>query len=134
MSKRERFSELVCSAAKAEILRKLVFSRPTEGEIVKVTARLVAHRGRRALALEYSLPGNTVSHKNLGENEMFSEVSHLLLSYKQANLLTTAGDAEWKISSSGKEALLGADKLERQLSADSRGFESAIERESMVTN
>jgi SAM-dependent methyltransferase len=41
--------------------------------------------------------------------------------------LTKIGDAEWKTSKSGKEALLGADKLMRKLDSASANFEAAIE-------
>jgi len=127
MTKQESFIEAVRLSFDKEVIKKLVFSRPKESEISKVSARLVSHRGRCMLAFEYSLPGNTVSHKNVGEGELESILSELLGEYSQANLLTTAGDAEWKVSKSGKEALLGADKLKGKLSSEAVGFQAAIE-------
>ena len=127
MTKTEAFIEIVKLSFDSEVIKKLVFSRPKCSEISKVSARLVSHRGRRMLAFEYSLPGNTVSHKNIGEAEMDSFLDGLLTEYSQANLITTAGDAEWKLSKSGKEALLGAEKLKNKLQAESSGFEAAIE-------
>lgn len=121
------FISLVLLAAKHEIIKKLVFSRPRAGETLKVSGRLCSHRGRTLLALEYSLPGNTVSHKNVKKEDMPEALSELIGNYKQANLITTEGDAEWKLSSSGKEVLLGGDKLQRKLSAVAPSFESAIE-------
>ncbi len=127
MAKRNDFAELAVLAFGREALKKLVFSRPVEGEIQKVSGRLCAHRGKRILALEYSLPGNTVSHKNIPEESVGEAVSELLCGYKQANLITTLGDAEWKLSKSGKEALLGGDALTRRLAGEAPGFERAIE-------
>ncbi|MBQ7343647.1 MAG: SAM-dependent methyltransferase [Clostridia bacterium] len=127
MTKQESFIEAVKLSFDKEVIKKLVFSRPKESEISKVSARLVLHRGRRMLAFEYSLPGNTVSHKNVGEGELESFLSELLGEYSQANLLTTAGDVEWKVSKSGKEALLGQDKLKNKLDSEAVGFEAAIE-------
>ncbi len=124
---RNNFIELLNATFVKEIIKKLVFSRPIEGDISKVTARLCAHRGRRILALEYSLPGNTVAQKNISEGDLDAEITALLSKYKQANLITTLGDAEWKISKNGKEILLGADALMRKLSSDAPIFESAIE-------
>lgn len=118
---------LICRCVEAEIIKKLVFSRPISGEIPKVSGRLCAHRGQRLLALEYSLPGNTVSHKNVKEDALSEVLAQLLSEYRQANLITTLGDAEWKISSSGKEVLLGADRLVRKLDGDTPDFERAIE-------
>lgn len=121
------FIELVKLSVTTETLKKLVLSRPKESEITKISGRLCSHRERRILALEYSLPGNTVSHKNLGESEIEQYLAEALGSYMQANLITTEGECEWKISRSGKEALLGADKLKKRLSGEREGFESAIE-------
>ena len=127
MTKIEAFIEAVALSTEREILKKLVFSRPRSSEIQKVSARLVAHRGRRMLALEYSLPGNTVSHKNINEDTISDTLTELMAEYLQANLITTLGDVEWKVSKSGKEALLGADKLKNKLGGESADFEKAIE-------
>ena len=121
------FIELALLAIEKAAIKKLIFSRPVSSEISKASARLCENRGRRMLAVEYSLPGNTVSQKNFYGESMTEEIGRLLEEYGQANLITSLGDAEWKISKSGKEALLGADKLKRKLSADMTGFEAAIE-------
>ena len=126
MIKTEAFIKAVMLSMEREIIKKLVFSRPKSSEIQKVSARLVAHRGRRMLAFEYSLPGNTVSHKNAAEDTAEELLTELISEYAQANLITTLGDVEWKISKSGKEALLGADKLKNKLSGEPAGFETAI--------
>lgn len=127
MTKAESFIEAVLLAVEKEVVKKLVFSRPKSSEVVKVSARLVSHRGRRMLAFEYSLPGNTVSHKNAGEDAMADTITELLEEYAQANLITTLGDVEWKLSKSGKDALLGAEKLKNKLSGERVSFEAAIE-------
>ena len=121
------FVALIESSFKTETLKKLVLSRPKEGEISKISCRLVAHRGRRLLAMEFSLPGNTVSHKNVGEDELKSELSPLIENYQQVNLITTLGDAELKRSKSGKETVIGGENLRRKLSGDAPKFEKAIE-------
>ena len=127
MTKTELFTETVIAASQREIIKKLVFSRPRASEIQKVSARLVAHRGRRMLVFEYSLPGNTVSHKNVNEDGIEAQLKELLGEYSQANLITTLGDVEWKISKGGKEALLGCDKLKNKLAGAQPDFERAIE-------
>ncbi len=127
MAKKSDFTELAVRAFGREALKKLVFSRPVSGEVQKVSGRLCAHRGRRILALEYSLPGNTVSHKNVPDEGVGEAIGELLDGYKQANLITTLGEAEWKVSKSGKEALLGGDALMRKLEGEAPAFERAIE-------
>ena len=121
------FIELVTLAIERAAIKKLIFSRPRASEISKVSARLCENRGRRMLAIEYSLPGNTVSQKNFYGEAMGEEAIRLIEEYGQANLITSLGDAEWKVSKSGKEALLGADKLKRKLDANIDGFEAAVE-------
>ena len=124
---KNKFLGIVRLATDKGVLKKLVLSRPTESEISRVTARLCAHRGKSILAFEYSLPGNTVSHKNIPTAEAENELLTLLSEYRQANLITTLGDAEWKIGKKGDEVMLGADKLERKLSGDSNSFETAFD-------
>ena len=125
--KQVAFARLVRLAIDRARIKKLIFSRPNSSEITKAAARLCENRGRRMLAVEYSLPGNTVSQKNFYGDTMDAEIARLLSEYGQANLLTELGDAEWKLSKSGKEALLGADKLERKLEGDTSDFQRAVE-------
>ena len=128
MTKTNDFIETVLIAFKREAMKKLVLSRPKSPDSpIKVTGRLCAHRGKRILALEFSLSGNTVSQKNVKEEELSDILSQLIDGYKQANLITARGDVEWKVSKSGKEALLGADALKRKLTGEKQSFESAIE-------
>ena len=127
MQAKADFISLTVKAFEKEIIKKLVFSRPEKSEITKVSARLCAHRGKRILALEYSLPGNTVSQRNISEDKLRETLEELMAEYKQANLLTLSGDAEWKISKSGKEVVLGGDALLRKISGDAPSFEKAIE-------
>jgi hypothetical protein len=125
--KQTAFLDLSLLAIEKAAIKKLIFSRPKDSEITKAAARLCENRGRRMLSVEYSLPGNTVSQKNFYGEAMKGEIERLLLEYGQANLLTSLGDAEWKVSKSGKEALLGADKLERKLNNGNSGFVAAVE-------
>ena len=124
---RTDFLDLIETSFKKEALKKLIFSRPKSGEISKVSCRLVAHRGRRFLAMEFSLPGNTVSHKNISEAELKEELVPYIENYRQVNLITTLGEAELKCSKSGKETVIGGENLKRKLSGDAPVFEKAIE-------
>ena len=121
------FLKLIISAYDKEILKKVIFSRPKDSEVTKVSGRLCAHRGNKLLALEYSLPGNTVSQKNLTSANISETLSELIAEYKQINLLTTLGEAEFKLSKSGTPVMLGYDKLVRKMEGESPSFEKAIE-------
>ncbi len=103
-------------------LKKLVFSRPAENEIEKVSARLCSHKGKAILAFEYHLPSSTVKQKLLPKEEAKSELELLFSDYKQANIITTLGDAEWKRSKKGKEIASGLDALLNKMSDKIREF------------
>lgn len=121
------FAELVLTAFRREAIKKLVFSKPLQGEISKVSARICKIKGGKVLAAEYSLPGNTVSHKNIADDELCKEIESLIESYGQANLITLMGDAEYKLNKKGRDVLLGGDALKRRLAGEAPAFESAIE-------
>lgn len=120
------FTELVCSAFRAEAIKKLVFSKPISSEVTKISCREVAHRGKRLLRAEYSLPGNTVSQRNIGEDELSGEIETLCGEYAQINLITTQGDAEYKRSKKGKITVIGGDALAKRIAGGVPDFERAI--------
>ena len=124
---KQQFVSLVLASMKNESLKRLVFSRPTDSEVSKVSVRLVAHRGKKMLAAELSLPGNTVAQRNISESDAESELLKFLANYKQANLITALGDAEYKLNKKGSEVVLGGDTLRRKLEGKTPAFESAIE-------
>ncbi len=123
----KEFISICTLAFERGVIRKLVFSRPRSSEVTKVSGRICAHRGRNILALEYSLPGDTVRHKNLSADALTEELTALVAEYAQANLITTVGEVELRITKNGKPALLGADRLKRRLTGESPVFEQAIE-------
>ena len=124
---RSDFTDLIVTAAERGALRKIVFSKPKSSEIKKVSGRLVDMRGRVSLSLEYSLPGDTVSQKNLSISAMAEELSALMSEYAQANLITSVSDAEYKLSKRGEEVYLGADKLKKRLADFDGKIEIKIE-------
>ncbi len=119
-------TELALLSFKKETLKKIIFSRPIGDAPEKISARLCAHRGRKVLAAEFFLPGNTVSQKNLSEGEIVDFINENLPKYKQINLLTLLGDAELKLGKSGYVSL-GTDKLFRKLSGVTPSFVTEIE-------
>lgn len=113
-------------AFQKEAIRKIVFSRPVATLPEKIVAREVAHRAQRVLVLESALAGNTVSQKLLREEQLLCELAPLIEGYKQVNLITQLGDAEYKVSKKGKCTVLGLSALTRKLRGETPAFESAI--------
>lgn len=108
---KNKFIELVTLAIQNGSLKKVIFSRPDLKEIEKTSVRPCIHKGKTILAFEYFLPSKTVKQKLLQIEEGKREIKLLLESYKQANVITAFGDAEFKRSKKGKEILSGADAL-----------------------
>ena len=123
---KNKFAQAVRLAFQREVIKKLVFSRPNDTEALRASARLCIHRERRLLAVEYALPGNTVSHKNVVEGELDTAILGLLSEFSQANLITTAGDVEWR-RGKRSEMTRGADGLIESLSQTTHDLERAIE-------
>ena len=124
---KDKFLDLIRRSAEREVIRKLVFSRPTNrDEASKVSVRAVCHRSQRFFAIEYT-KGDTVAQKNVKFEEGYALFRGLLEGYMQVNLLTSVGDAEYKSSKSGKSVLLGESALRRKLEGDLAGFAVAPE-------
>ena len=111
-------SALSLLAAREQALKKLIFSRPVSGDILRAVGTLRVLGGKPMLQLESFYKDNKAKHLNLtldGEGEQ-ALLQHAL-SFAQINLQTSAGDAELRINKKGNAVLLGGDKLRRKLQA-----------------
>lgn len=110
-------AELVLRSATLGALKKAVFSKPQDKTLIRAICTLRLINGRRALQLESFHTDNKATHKNLflDDASVSSEIVSFAEGFSQINLLTTSGDCEYRRSSSGKEILLGGDKLGRAL-------------------
>ncbi len=118
---------LIEKAAQTETLKKAVFSKPCVDGVVKANITLKTISGETVLQIESFYTDNKAKHKNLkiGENEPIEE---LVGRFSQINLITTAGDCEFKRSRSGNTVLLRGDKLERLLFSKSEATVKAFTR------
>ncbi len=108
---------LLFDTAAAAILRKAVFSRPENGDGSKTAARLCTHKGDLLFAVERRERDGKVYHKNIPIDALEAELPALAFPYMQINLITSAGDAEYKRNAKGSEVLLGEEKLRRAMAA-----------------
>jgi len=115
---------LIMDAGEIGVLKKAVFSKPCDSLIKKTVLSPKSIASRTVLQAESFYTDNKAKHKNIdpGDRDALLE---LILGYSQINLLTTLGDAEYKVSKSGNSALIGGEKLKRALlNADSIGIDS----------
>ena len=122
MNKQEQFAALAITASRAHALKKIVFSRPIAGdnaEILRIVGTLRQIGGAPALQLESFHRDNKAKHENLSLDENGeARLAACVTSFSQVNLLSTAGDAEFKQTKKGSAVVLGADKLLRKLAAE----------------
>ena len=116
MSVRTQLYSLIKKTADADVIKKIVFSKPEGNSPSKQVARLCAHKGGKYLALEATLEGGKVSHTAILISELEKKLPSYIEGYMQINLVTSVGQAEYKRNKKGNEALTGASSIEKQLS------------------
>ena len=109
--------DLIALAASGSRLKKAVFSKPRDAKILRVVITLRTVGGRTVAQAETFTADNKALHENIPTDDS-ARFAALAALFGQVNLLTTAGDCELRVSKSGKETLLGGDKLSRALCAD----------------
>jgi hypothetical protein len=118
---------LLLSAAERKALKKAVLSKPKDSAILRAVATL-RHVGKNdCIQVETFHKDNKATHENLvlGAETTAARLSEMLDGYAQINLLTVAGDAEFRSSKSGKTVLLGGDKLRAALAVSDATVEIA---------
>lgn len=97
-------------AAEQGALKKAVLSKPDSKEIVKnvLTVRVIG--GKAMLQAESFGCDNKAKHTNFDLSDI-DGLTTLLGGFSQINVLTTAGDCEYKRSKNGKETLIGTKRV-----------------------
>ena len=108
---------LIEKSAQMQVLKKAVFSKADGGDVLKAVITPKSVAGEDVLQIESFHSDNKAKHKNIKFNDS-DTISALAKSFSQINLITTAGDCEFKRSKSGKTVLLGGAKLEKALFSD----------------
>lgn len=109
-----RMGELLSLAARTGTLKKAVFSKPDDKEILRVVITLRTVGGRVAAQAETLKTDNKALHENISPEDT-ARLSALAEGFGQINLITTAGSCELRRSKSGKRTLMGGDALLKSL-------------------
>ena len=95
-------ASLCLLAARTETLKKLVFSRPIDGDIAKASGILCRVGGNVVLQIETLHSDHKATHENL---PLSRETENILAArfarFSQVNLLTTGGDCEFRRTKKG---------------------------------
>ena len=113
MSNIIKTAELILLAANALSLKKAVFSKSENPDSVKAVVTAKAIKGEAVLQAEIFLTDNKAIHKNISADDenAANEISQLIKDFKQVNVITAAGDCEYRRNASGNDTLLGGGKL-----------------------
>lgn len=115
-----KISSLILRAADSHLLKKAVFSKPSDKTVLKVVLCEKLISGKPCLQAEYFHKDNKVTHKNMVISELNEEsLASFGADYMQINLICKGAECEYKCSSSGKTALLGGNKVEKLLATAS---------------
>ena len=111
--------ELILLSQSRALLRKVIYSKPADRAVKRAVLSPRAIGGKTVLQLETFTADNKALHRNLDPASPADAASlaEIAAGYGQVNLITTAGEAELRRAKSGKETLIGGDKLKRAIEA-----------------
>jgi len=106
-----KLSQLILFSAQNQVLKRVVCSKPDDAQVKRAEVRQVTLTRGNALQIETFTTDNKAHHNNIMLPCDESVLIEVLSGYKQINLLTTAGDCEYKRSKAGKSVIIGDKKL-----------------------
>ena len=112
-------SDLIVFAFQHSVLHKIIFSKPSDHTVKRasISPRIIG--GRTMMQMETLTIDNKALHRNIDPEavDCIDVLSELSAIYAQINLVTTAGEAEYRRSKSGNATVIGVDKLRRAIEA-----------------
>ncbi len=111
--------ELIASTFSHGVLHKVIFSKPSDRTVKRAVISLRIIGTRTVLQLETFTTDNKAYHLNidLAEESIKEKLAEIASGYSQVNIITTAGEAEYRRAKSGKDVLLNGDRLRRAMEA-----------------
>ena len=114
-------SSLIGLAAEKNLLKKAIFSKPSDKGTVKAVATLRMISGERVIQTETFTADNKALHKNILLADAESALTELATGFSQINLITEVGECEYRRSKSGNSTVIGDKKLRNALEASEGG-------------
>ncbi len=111
-------TELIIISAQKQALKKAIFSKPSDTSLLRMVMSVKSIGGENMLQAEFFHKDNKATHKNISLSDAPIALAELAAGFSQINLICTVGECEFKVSKSGKTALIGGNKLLTALGAD----------------
>ena len=112
------FALAILLSANKQTLKKAVFSKNKDKNVLKTVVTLKSISGKLCLQAESFHSDNKAKHENISFENAHARLCEMVDSCLQVNLITTAGECEYKASKSGKITLIGVNNLVQKLNAD----------------
>ena len=113
--KLELLSNIASQLCNKKALKKIVLSKPDQTDIFKSVVTPIILGGEYSLQIETFSKDNKAFHLNIREN-FEKELLQAFYGYSQINLISSLGECQYMRSKSGKESLIGENKLLNKLS------------------
>ncbi len=111
--------EIILLAAERKALKKAVFSKSADKTIIRAVATTLTVGGSPCLQVEYFHTDNKATHKNIPlGTDSASLILPVIEAFSQINVISSAGQCEYKLSSKGKSILIGGERLMHELSGE----------------
>mgnify|MGYP003311858696 CR=1 FL=1 len=110
------FASAILCCANNQVIKKAVFSKHKDKTVIKTVLTLKNISGKLCLQAESFHSDNKAKHENIFIDETAqARLCSLIDSCMQVNLITTAGDCEYKSSKSGKITLINVNNLVQKI-------------------
>ena len=117
----KKLAELISFAASKRFIKKVVFSKCSDKDIIRATMTLFEKRGATVIQIETFKKDGKALHKNVSVND--GEILSTVSMFSQINLIGDGADAEYRKSKSGSETIIGEKKFENTLNAYGKKIE-----------
>ncbi len=119
MTPAEQLTTLLLSAAHKNALKKAVFSKSLDKTVQKAVMSPTIVGGKLCLQIEYFHADNKATHKNIPLDDSSAPlILEIIGAFYQINLISTAGECEYKSNPKGNAVLLGGNKLSSRLESE----------------
>ena len=117
------FASAIVLAAEKQTLKKAIFSKNKDKSIIKTILTLKNISGKNCLQAESFHSDNKAKHENIPlDSSAYNRICELVNACMQVNLITTAGECEFKSSKSGKITLIGVNALISKMNSSEKRF------------
>lgn len=108
-SAQQKTADLIFLAAKKLFLKKAVFSKCDDNDIIRATATIFERSKEIFIQIETLKKDGKALHQNfaIGDDKLLNVLSK----YSQINIICDGADTEYKKSKNGKETIIGDKKL-----------------------